>query len=1505
DTYSKLIFVPNPSSPSIGKQTFTYTITDWNKQATGTVFIDITNTKPIANDDTFSVHWSAKQVSLNVLGNDLDNDGDIMTVGSIDNTNTKGVISISSNKKSVLYSAPTSTMAGDSFRYTTFDGAENSLKAANVAIIFTNNDKPVASNSTYQVHWRQLSKDGGNKDFTISSINDSEGDSITVTTQFVSGSGSCLVVTSGSTRFVRVAVTNQYIGTTLCKFVISDGKDSAEAFVSVITTNQAPSCKSMSVSFDPALYNTGASFPITNYVTDNDNLDIPFLVPTSAQAGSGSDVFNVQGNQLFFKPGSLGSKTYTWKVTDGLATSSNCQFTVYVSSSSNTNFNQRYSVHWNSTNNLFDVLQYFAAGSVIKSISTTQTTGVVTIVNNKISYTPIRKTGYDVFDLTFFDGVANNNINVAVTIYNSIPTFSVPLQTTGWNNPSGILINLVSGASDTDIPKYETGLTISSIDSLNTAKGTVTLISSTTAKFIPTGDLGYGTFNAYGTDGLDTVRFTVTVLITNDAPITNPKNFTIHWKQHAAGQNLQVLTSGGIADSDPNSDSLIISRLISASPVGSSTVLLQDSKTVTVKSTSIYLGTFSFGYYASDTKSETLSSVSVKVYNNLVSPKTTSKTIHWRDTNVVLDPIVSFAPNYLDVDGDTLTVSSVYSQRGSAVIDSSKRIIYKPPTSQPLGSDLVTYRIYDGAQTSGDAYVNIGITNTNPIGISGTVTTTWSSPIAIDMSTSCSDNDANDKPFVSFNGVTSNVVGGSLTVNGKIVTFTPSTNLQWTLNTDYYQSIGSFNFQCFDGIGYGTGNIKVTIQNHPPTGNGAILTIPRDYSKTFYDIPYTSIATNVQDIDGDTVSYQNIAALQLTTGVSISTINTGVRFQTPRNVEGVQTVTFKLFDGVQYSDTKTLQVTFTNQAPTCQSISLNIPKATTYGLSKDISSKSGDPNNDVLTYTVSTSTINTAVGQLQGLTYYSANKNSGKQTTTYTATDVSGLNAQCQLVITTDNTAPVATDATYSISLNQPVSDFYFNYIGDGKATDADLYDSLTLIITDKGTCQDFSTVLEVSNNKIHFTRLSTFIKGSCSLKVQVKDDDQSNPKTSNIATVNIMVSSQEPVARNDRFQIDQGQTIRIYVDQILANDNDEFGGTDLTFVKFDCPDATYCHRTPRLLNINGKLAIEVDSDKTTCQADRFTYTMQTNTLKQQRSATVFIEFKNCYCSAKLDFMFVLDASGSIGTTNYNLMRNLGKSIIGRMNVGADSIRVGIVRFHDDATLALPLSTDPKLINNTFTTMPYEAGWTAQLPGIKAAMNEFARNGRTDADKVMFILTDGLANRPCSCSGCASFWGSTPSLYPDTVERQIIKNNQLNNQQKYNAYLDMCKYQMPYDPNDPNPQYYWKIDCSKCNWNYYYSSCLPCADAVPVATKINSWKRGSDGKVPNDPDNPFNGYNINWKIIAMGVGDGLQNDIGARELRGMNYDADRTMNVPWDDLAKTFSEIVDQSCNAVNTATQT
>lgn len=101
----------------------------------------------------------------------------------------------------------------------------------------------------------------------------------------------------------------------------------------------------------------------------------------------------------------------------------------------------------------------------------------------------------------------------------------------------------------------------------------------------------------------------------------------------------------------------------------------------------------------------------------------------------------------------------------------------------------------------------------------------------------------------------------------------------------------------------------------------------------------------------------------------------------------------------------------------------------------------------------------------------------------------------------------------------------------------------------------------------------------------------------------------------------------------------------------------------------------------------------------------------------------------------------------------------------------------------------------------------------------------------------------------------VINNAALSKSQKTAAYKAKCDYNMP----DTNA--YSSRTCSDCGYGSGDSACMPCSDAVPICTKINTWKRDSSGVVPTDLDNPFNGYNVNWKVIAMGVGEGLSSTL--------------------------------------------
>ena len=130
--------------------TFSYTISDGNGGSdTATVSITVTsaNDAPIATGDAGTV-LEGGSVTINVLANDADPDGDSLTITAV-TQGTNGTVAISGD--SVTYAHDGSETTGDSFTYTISDGNGGS-DTATVAITVTPvNDPPVATGDTATV----------------------------------------------------------------------------------------------------------------------------------------------------------------------------------------------------------------------------------------------------------------------------------------------------------------------------------------------------------------------------------------------------------------------------------------------------------------------------------------------------------------------------------------------------------------------------------------------------------------------------------------------------------------------------------------------------------------------------------------------------------------------------------------------------------------------------------------------------------------------------------------------------------------------------------------------------------------------------------------------------------------------------------------------------------------------------------------------------------------------------------------------------------------------------------------------------------------------------------------------------------------------------------------------------------------------------------------------------------------------------------------------------------
>jgi len=127
-----------PESDFYGTDSFSYTVSDGTESATATVSVTVTpvNDAPVAGDDTAST--GGNDITLNLLTNDSDPDGDTLHV--ISTTDPRlGTVTINSDD-TVTYTPEAPISCSDSFDYTISDG--NATDTATVTITSSAN-KPL------------------------------------------------------------------------------------------------------------------------------------------------------------------------------------------------------------------------------------------------------------------------------------------------------------------------------------------------------------------------------------------------------------------------------------------------------------------------------------------------------------------------------------------------------------------------------------------------------------------------------------------------------------------------------------------------------------------------------------------------------------------------------------------------------------------------------------------------------------------------------------------------------------------------------------------------------------------------------------------------------------------------------------------------------------------------------------------------------------------------------------------------------------------------------------------------------------------------------------------------------------------------------------------------------------------------------------------------------------------------------------------------------------------
>ncbi len=301
---------------------FSYTITDGDGgQSTATVNVTINgvNDAPDAMDDVASTNEETP-VTIDVLANDTDVDGDVLTITGASVPAAQGTVSIVSDE--LVYTPATDFTGTATISYSISDG-NGGTDVAEVEVMVNNiNDAPTANDDIAST----------DEDVPVvvdltGNDTDPDGDPLTVTSVSVDPAEGTVVDNGDGTATFTPAP--NFNGPATITYSITDGNggsDTGEALVSVGAAQDAP------VANDDAV-TTDEDTPVTIDVLANDSdPDGDPLTIVGAMADPAEGTVAIVGNELVFTPAAdfNGTATLSYTISDGNGGTDSADVTVTV-----------------------------------------------------------------------------------------------------------------------------------------------------------------------------------------------------------------------------------------------------------------------------------------------------------------------------------------------------------------------------------------------------------------------------------------------------------------------------------------------------------------------------------------------------------------------------------------------------------------------------------------------------------------------------------------------------------------------------------------------------------------------------------------------------------------------------------------------------------------------------------------------------------------------------------------------------------------------------------------------------------------------------------------------------------------------------------------------------------------------------------------------------------------------------------------------------------------------
>jgi len=150
---------------------------------------------------------------------------------------------------------------------------------------------------------------------------------------------------------------------------------------------------------------------------------------------------------------------------------------------------------------------------------------------------------------------------------------------------------------------------------------------------------------------------------------------------------------------------------------------------------------------------------------------------------------------------------------------------------------------------------------------------------------------------------------------------------------------------------------------------------------------------------------------------------------------------------------------------------------------------------------------------------------------------------------------------------------------------------------------------------------------------------------------------------------------------------------------------------------------------------------------------------------AAIDLVFVLDASGSIGSVDFQNILNLVADIVRSLEIGPDEGQVAVIRFASSASVIFGLTAHDNQADllTAINNIPYTGGGTDTAEALNLLVSNGFIGARPEVEgvpRVAIVVTDGQSNsQSATIVAAARVHAAEPAI---TVFAAGIRNFNLN-----------------------------------------------------------------------------------------------------------------------------------------------